>query len=144
MTVVAAPRPTRGPRFSSRQHDDENAAWLGLALGVCFTICFVTGVVSHLVQDPGSWFHWPARPAGLYRLNQGLHVTTGIAAIPLLLTKLWVVFPKLFAWPPFRSVAQAVERGLIRGPRLFFSGRVLSQTGGHGDFSPREDAPSFR
>ena len=110
MTVVAAPRPTRGPRFSSRQHDDENAAWLGLALGVCFTICFVTGVVSHLVQDPGSWFHWPARPAGLYRLNQGLHVTTGIAAIPLLLTKLWVVFPKLFAWPPFRSVAQAVER----------------------------------
>ena len=39
------------------------------------------------------------------------------------------------------GLAQAVERGLIRGPRLFFSGRVLSQTGGHGDFSPREDAP---
>src|SRR5690606_15760081 len=54
--------------------------------------------------------HWPARPAGLYRLNQGLHVTTGVAAIPLLLVKLWVVFPKLFAWPPFRSVAQALER----------------------------------
>jgi len=91
-------------------HDDENAAWLGLALGVTFTVCFVTGIVSHLVQDPGSWFHWPARPAGLYRLNQGLHVTTGIAAIPLLLVKLWVVFPKLFAWPPFRSVAHALER----------------------------------
>ncbi|RIL06612.1 MAG: peptidase M38 [Proteobacteria bacterium] len=39
------------------------------------------------------------------------------------------------------GLAQAVERGLIRGPRIFFSGRVLSQTGGHGDFSPREDAP---
>jgi imidazolonepropionase-like amidohydrolase len=39
------------------------------------------------------------------------------------------------------GLAQAVERGLIRGPRLFFSGRVLSQTGGHGDFSPRDDAP---
>jgi imidazolonepropionase-like amidohydrolase len=39
------------------------------------------------------------------------------------------------------GLAQAIERGLIRGPRLFFSGRVLSQTGGHGDFSPREDAP---
>jgi imidazolonepropionase-like amidohydrolase len=39
------------------------------------------------------------------------------------------------------GLAQAVERGLIAGPRLFFSGRVLSQTGGHGDFSPREDAP---
>lgn len=37
------------------------------------------------------------------------------------------------------GLAQAVERGLIAGPRLFFSGRVLSQTGGHGDFSPRDD-----
>jgi imidazolonepropionase-like amidohydrolase len=34
------------------------------------------------------------------------------------------------------GLAQAVERGLIRGPRLFFSGKVLSQTGGHGDFRP--------
>ena len=39
------------------------------------------------------------------------------------------------------GLAEAIERGLIRGPRLFFSGRVLSQTGGHGDFSPREDTP---
>jgi imidazolonepropionase-like amidohydrolase len=38
------------------------------------------------------------------------------------------------------GLAQAVERGLVRGPRLFFSGRVLSQTGGHGDFTPRQDA----
>jgi imidazolonepropionase-like amidohydrolase len=41
------------------------------------------------------------------------------------------------------GLAQAVERGLVLGPRLFFSGRTLSQTGGHGDFSPREDAPSL-
>jgi imidazolonepropionase-like amidohydrolase len=39
------------------------------------------------------------------------------------------------------GLAQAVERGLIDGPRLFYAGRVLSQTGGHGDFTPREDAP---
>lgn len=32
-----------------------------------------------------------------------------------------------------RGIAEAVERGLIRGPRVFHSGRVLSQTGGHGD-----------
>lgn len=31
------------------------------------------------------------------------------------------------------GLAQAVERGLIRGPRIFFSGKALSQTGGHGD-----------
>ncbi len=28
---------------------------------------------------------------------------------------------------------QAVEQGIIRGPRLFVAGRALSQTGGHGD-----------
>ena len=31
------------------------------------------------------------------------------------------------------GLAQAVERGLIAGPRILFSGRGLSQTGGHGD-----------
>jgi imidazolonepropionase-like amidohydrolase len=41
------------------------------------------------------------------------------------------------------GLAEAVRRGLIRGPRLFFSGRVLSQTGGHGDFQPRSDAPNL-
>jgi imidazolonepropionase-like amidohydrolase len=39
------------------------------------------------------------------------------------------------------GLAQAVERGLVPGPRIFYSGRVLSQTGGHGDFSPREEPP---
>jgi len=37
------------------------------------------------------------------------------------------------------GLAEAVERDLIRGPRLFHAGRVLSQTGGHGDFRPRTD-----
>jgi imidazolonepropionase-like amidohydrolase len=41
------------------------------------------------------------------------------------------------------GLAQAVERGLVEGPRIFYSGRVLSQTGGHGDFSPRSDAPTL-
>jgi len=31
------------------------------------------------------------------------------------------------------GLAQAVELGLVRGPRLFVSGKALSQTGGHGD-----------
>jgi len=33
--------------------------------------------------------------------------------------------------------AEAIETGLIAGPRLFYSGQALSQTGGHGDFRPR-------
>ena len=34
---------------------------------------------------------------------------------------------------------QAVEAGLVQGPRLFVSGRALSQTGGHGDMRTRSD-----
>jgi len=38
-----------------------------------------------------------------------------------------------------RALAEAVADGLAKGPRLFVSGRALSQTGGHGDFRPRSD-----
>ncbi|MBB4222343.1 metal-dependent hydrolase family protein [Variovorax guangxiensis] len=34
---------------------------------------------------------------------------------------------------------QAVDSGLAQGPRLFVSGRALSQTGGHGDMRARSD-----
>lgn len=34
------------------------------------------------------------------------------------------------------GLATAVEQGLIKGPRIFFSGKALSQTGGHGDMRP--------
>jgi imidazolonepropionase-like amidohydrolase len=39
------------------------------------------------------------------------------------------------------GLAQAVESGLVCGPRIFYAGRTLSQTGGHGDFAPKDDAP---
>jgi imidazolonepropionase-like amidohydrolase len=35
------------------------------------------------------------------------------------------------------GLAEAVEGGLVRGPRVFPSGMALSQTGGHGDTRPR-------
>ncbi|MEJ8850069.1 amidohydrolase family protein [Variovorax rhizosphaerae] len=34
---------------------------------------------------------------------------------------------------------QAVDAGLCKGPRLYVSGRALSQTGGHGDMRSRSD-----
>ena len=100
---------TAEQRFTSKLHETRIAAVLGIALGISFTVCFVTGVLSHLVQHPPSWFEWPSRPAGLYRVTQGLHVITGFTAIPLLLAKLWVVSPRLWTWPPVRSLAHAVE-----------------------------------
>ena len=43
--------------------------------------------------------------------------------------------------PGFR---QAVAEGLVPGPRLFVSGRILSQTGGHGDWRlPTEIYPPY-
>ncbi|MQY04713.1 molybdopterin-dependent oxidoreductase [Actinomadura macrotermitis] len=99
-----------GRRFTSRLHDERVAAWLGIALGVSFTTAFVTGLISHFMQHPPDWMVWPSRPVGLYSVTQGLHVIGGLATIPLLLAKLWTVYPKLFAWPPFRSAGHAAER----------------------------------
>ncbi len=102
--------PLREGAFTSRLHSEAVAARLGLALGVSFGICFLTGLISHGIQDPPGWFLWPSRPVNLYRITQGLHVATGIASIPLLLAKLWTVYPRLWSWPPVRDVAHAVER----------------------------------
>ena len=38
------------------------------------------------------------------------------------------------------GLAEAVEQGLVQGPRIFPSGSALSQTGGHGDVRPRTQA----
>ena len=99
-----------GRRFTSRLHDPRTAALLGMALGITFVTCFVTGLMSHFVQHPPAWLSWPSRPAGLYRVTQAVHTLTGASSIPLLLAKLWVVFPKLFEWPPVRSLAHGLER----------------------------------
>jgi hypothetical protein len=105
--------PLRDGAFSSRLRSTRLTSQLGVALAVAFTICFVTGLISHLVQHPPGWFWWPSRPVGLYRFTQGLHVVTGLASVPLLGVKLWSVYPRLFAWPPARSVAHAAERASI-------------------------------
>ena len=83
--------------------------WLGAAVAVCFT----TGLISHFIQHPQPWFFWPTRPVWLYRLTQGLHVVSGIAAIPLLVVKLWSVWPKLFERPYIGGLVRQLERGSI-------------------------------
>jgi DMSO/TMAO reductase YedYZ molybdopterin-dependent catalytic subunit len=102
--------PFRRGAFSSPLHSERRAARTGALLGIAFTVCFLTGLISHGVQHPPGWFVWPASPSGLYRVTQGLHVTTGLISIPLLLVKLWTVYPTLFEWPPAGSPARAVSR----------------------------------
>ncbi len=102
--------PLRAGAFPSTLHDQRVASLLGIALGITFGTCFLTGLVSHFMQHPPTWLSWPSRPVWLYRVTQGLHVTTGLASVPLLLVKLWTVYPRLWEWPPVRSVAHALER----------------------------------
>ncbi|WP_412544348.1 molybdopterin-dependent oxidoreductase [Longispora sp. K20-0274] len=107
--------PFRRGTFTSRLRSARLTSHLGLMLAVAFGVCFTTGLISHLIQHPPSWFWWPSRPVWLYRITQGLHVATGLAAVPLLAAKLWSVFPKLFAWPPFRDPVHALERLSVLG-----------------------------
>lgn len=105
-----ADQPLEQGRYQSPLRDERVAAWLGASLGILFTVCFVTGLYSHLQQHPESWLPIPARPAGLYRWTQGIHVACGIASVPVLLAKLWVVWPRFVSFPPVKSAAHLLER----------------------------------
>ena len=107
--------PLRGPWLTSV---------FGLVLLVTLPIVIITGLLSYIAYAPQfgqaipgdvGWlrlpgFSWPTRPSWLYRLTQGLHVGLGLVVIPVVLAKLWSVIPRLFVWPPFRSIAQVLER----------------------------------
>jgi DMSO/TMAO reductase YedYZ molybdopterin-dependent catalytic subunit len=104
--------------------------WLTAALGsvllVLIAIVAITGFLSHAAYMPdllgnaivpknrdlpfASFFDWPTGPSWLCALTQGLHTNVGLVAIPFLLAKLWSVIPRLFAFPPVTSPAQAIER----------------------------------
>ncbi|HWN34165.1 MAG TPA: molybdopterin-dependent oxidoreductase [Pseudonocardia sp.] len=107
--------PLRGPWLTSV---------FGAVLLVSLPIVIVTGLLDYLAYGPQfhqafpfgvGWLHlpyfdWPTRPSWLFRLTQGLHVGLGLVLIPVVLAKLWSVVPRLFAWPPARSLAQVLER----------------------------------
>ncbi|MET9245340.1 molybdopterin-dependent oxidoreductase [Nonomuraea sp. NPDC003709] len=111
--------PLRGPWLTSV---------LGLILLAGITLVAITGLVSYAAYEPrlpgndttpgrgllGFYlFDWPTDPVWLYRVTQGAHVVGGLTLVPILLAKLWSVIPKLFSWPPARSVAEAVERASL-------------------------------
>ncbi|MDQ2845812.1 MAG: molybdopterin-dependent oxidoreductase [Actinomycetota bacterium] len=96
--------------YPSILHSPRVAARVGLWLGITFTLCFITGLLSHLIQHPPSWFGWPTRPIWLYRLTQGVHISSGIASIPLLGIKLWVVTPRFWRRPLLTGLVNGLER----------------------------------
>ncbi len=112
MTRVSAPTPEQ---FTSRLRSPAVAARVGLWVGIAFGICFLTGLISHYAQQPTQPIPFPTSPSWGYRLTQGLHVASGVAAIPLLLVKLWSVLPNLFESFPRRDLRQLVLTALERG-----------------------------
>ena len=113
MPAVRSPVPDESD-FTSWLRSPAVTARVGLWLGICFGLAFVTGLISHWGQTPAPWLPFPTSPSWGYRVTQGLHVTAGTAAVPLLLVKLWTVFPKLVARPP-RAVRALALHGLERG-----------------------------
>ncbi len=64
---------------------------------------------SHFQYTSPGWLPIGPNPAWLYRVTQGVHVATGIASIPLLLVKLWSVYPRFFIRPPKARRDQLVD-----------------------------------
>ena len=124
-----AEHPPPGPFRPGIWRSPLRGLWLTSVLGVVLlaglTILAVTGLLSYAAYDPllpgndqtpGAgllrfyMFSWPTHPSWLYRVDQGVHITLGLALLPVVLAKLWSVLPRLFAWPPVRSLAQILER----------------------------------
>lgn len=114
-------------RFASPTRSSRLTVVLGRWLGLSFLVCFATGLFSHGLQNPPSWMFFPTSPAWIYQLSQGIHVTTGLASIPLLLAKLWSVYPELLKWPPVKSLLHGLERASVA---LFVASSLLQVTTG--------------
>ena len=120
--------PPPGLRRATRWRSPLRGLWLTSVLGsvllIVLPVVIITGLLSYIAYGPQfgqaipgdvGWltlptFDWPTDPSWLYRLNQGLHVGLGLILIPIVLAKLWSVIPRLFTWPPSRSIAQVLER----------------------------------
>ncbi|MEI2811663.1 MAG: molybdopterin-dependent oxidoreductase [Nocardioides sp.] len=86
-------------QFTSRVRDPRLTSRVGVLLGLSLGTCFVTGLISHWAQLPLPKVPFPTSPSWGYRVSQGVHVASGTAAVPLLLVKLWSVYPRLFRRP---------------------------------------------
>ena len=138
------PGPTRPSFWRSPLRGPWLTSILGSALLPLIVICAVTGFLSQAAYNPDLghnsllpgggfgidlyFFHWPTSPSWIYAFTQGLHVISGLAAMPILLAKLWSVMPKLFEWPPVRGAAHALDRlslALLVGGSVFVFGTGL-------------------
>ena len=126
LTGAPPPGPTRPGFWRSPIRGPWLTSVFGLVLLIGIPLLFLTGLLSYAAYNPDlaavndqtpdkGWlgfylFSWPTSPSWLYRLTQGVHVTLGVVLVPVLLAKLWSVIPRLFSWPPLRSLSHALDR----------------------------------
>jgi hypothetical protein len=89
------------------------AVVIGRLLAIAFLLCFGTGLYSHFLQEPEPWMRFSTVPAQLYQVTQGIHITAGIACFPLILGKLYTIYPQLFQTPPVKGPLHLLERASI-------------------------------
>jgi DMSO/TMAO reductase YedYZ molybdopterin-dependent catalytic subunit len=121
------PGPFRASFWKSPLRGEWLTSVLGSILFVLIALVAVSGLISHSAYQPdlvagynatvptggdiGPLISLPGgSPAWAYALSQGTHITVGLIAVPVLLAKLWSVIPRLFAYPPVKSPAGAIER----------------------------------
>jgi hypothetical protein len=83
---------------------DPDGAWAAIAV-YAFSYVYDESLGSAATATPSPWSP---------RITQGAHVISGVAAIPLLLAKLWSVYPHLFIRPPLRPPG-LYDRDYVRG-----------------------------
>jgi hypothetical protein len=89
------------------------AVVVGRLLAIAFLLCFGTGLYSHFLQEPEPWMRFSTVPAQLYQVTQGIHITAGIACFPLILGKLYTIYPQLFQTPAVKGPLHLLERASI-------------------------------
>jgi DMSO/TMAO reductase YedYZ molybdopterin-dependent catalytic subunit len=121
------PRALRGIVWRSPLRGSWLTAVLGLTLLAGLPVVMATGLLSNAAYDPRvagnvllqgrslsplDWylFAWPTHPAWLYAASQSVHVSLGLALIPVVIVKQWSVLPRLLQWPSWNSPARMIER----------------------------------
>jgi len=88
--------------------------------------------------------HWhmtmaATRPDDLRQADTGLMYANTVAEARRTLLRGFTTVRD--AGGPIFGIKAAIDRGVVPGPRVYPSGALISQTGGHGDFAPGYEAP---
>ena len=114
------------PRFLEPSTRYPQAARVGILLGCCVGICFVTGLWSHFQYESPGWLPIGPRPAWLYRVPRpGRRHRDG--GDPVGAGQLWSVYPRLFRRSRKGGLRALLTDGLERASVFLLVAAILFQ-----------------